>query len=637
MATASLSKKLIRIGVALLSVAMISIGITLWVTWQLEGGAAAVNEAGRLRMQTWRLAAAIGTGQPQRQIEKLVEEFDRSVNLLKHGDSSRPLFMPWDDPSVTGRFTEVERLWRAQRQIWLSPQGPAFAANASEVESFVAAIDGLVLAIEQQLSQLTAMLNLAQFVMMALAILGAVVMLYTGYMYVINPLQTLRRGLRKVEAGDFGARIAVEIDDEFGQVAAGFNRMAETLQSLYSGLESQVKAKTQRIEAQRLRLESLYEMSAFLAKAEGIESMSRGFAERVRRVVRADAVAVRWADEARHRYLMLATDGLPASLSEQERILAAGACICGGNLPDAGVRVIPIVADSGGGLRQCAKLGFRHVVNVPVRLQHRILGEVNLFFRDEVSLNAEEAELLDALASHLASALEGLRAEALEREAAVGQERAMLARELHDSIAQSLAFLKIQVQLLRNAIARGQSERMHSILDELDAGVRESIGDVRELLVHFRTRTSGEEIEPALQETLHKFEHQSGVGARLEVEGAGLPLAPDVQIQVLHVIQEALSNVRKHAHAQHVRLRVVKGERWRFEVIDDGLGFDPGQALGPSHVGLKIMLERAQRVGAVLSIDSAPGRGTRISLLLPTNPVCASAAAADAAIDASAE
>jgi two-component system nitrate/nitrite sensor histidine kinase NarX len=72
-------------------------------------------------------------------------------------------------------------------------------------------------------------------------------------------------------------------------------------------------------------------------------------------------------------------------------------------------------------------------------------------------------------------------------------------------------------------------------------------------------------------------------------------------------------------------------------VIDDGLGFDPGQALGPSHVGLKIMLERAQRVGAVLSIDSAPGRGTRISLLLPTNPVCASAAAADAAIDASAE
>lgn len=378
-------------------------------------------------------------------------------------------------------------------------------------------------------------------------------------------------------------------------------------------------------------------MSAFLAKAEGIESMSRGFAERVRRVVCADAVAVRWADEARHRYLMLATDGLPASLSEQERILAAGACICGGNLPDAGVRVIPIVADSGGGLRQCAKLGFRHVVNVPVRLQHRILGEVNLFFRDEVSLNAEEAELLDALASHLASALEGLRAEALEREAAVGQERAMLARELHDSIAQSLAFLKIQVQLLRNAIARGQSERMHSILDELDAGVRESIGDVRELLVHFRTRTSGEEIEPALQETLHKFEHQSGVGARLEVEGAGLPLAPDVQIQVLHVIQEALSNVRKHAHAQHVRLRVVKGERWRFEVIDDGLGFDPGQALGPSHVGLKIMLERAQRVGAVLSIDSAPGSGTRISLLLPTNPVCASAAAADAAIDASAE
>jgi hypothetical protein len=98
-------------------------------------------------------------------------------------------------------------------------------------------------------------------------------------------------------------------------------------------------------------------------------------------------------------------------------------------------------------MRHCARAGYENLVSVPVRLQQRLLGEIDLFFRSEVILNTDETELLDALASHLASALEGLRAAALEREAAVGEERALLARELHDSIAQSLAFLKIQAQL----------------------------------------------------------------------------------------------------------------------------------------------------------------------------------------------
>lgn len=587
MATASLSKKLIRIGVALLAVAIVSITVTLWVTWQLEGGAAAVNEAGRLRMQTWRLVATAQSGAPRSEIDALLAEFEQSIVLLRSGDASRPLFMPKDDPDVRAHFETVDQHWRAQRHRWFDGDGSAVAPDLADVRRFVDAIDALVLAIEQQLARLTAILNLMQLVMMALAILGAVVMLYTGYMYVIHPLQGLRRGLRKVEAGEFSVRIAVDTDDEFGQVAAGFNRMAETLQSLYQGLELQVRLKTERIEAQRARLETLYEVSAFLAATNGMDAMSRGFAQRIRSATGADAVAIRWADEARQRYVMLANEGLQPDLVEQERILVAGACICGSARPDTSTRVIPIAAEDAGALRQCARLGFRHVVNVPVRLQQRVLGEVNLFFREDVTLSKEETELLDALASHLASALEGLRAESLEREAAIGQERAMLARELHDSIAQSLAFLKIQVQLLRNALARGQQERVQTILEELDAGVKESIGDVRELLVHFRTRTSGEDIEPALLETLQKFEHQSGLSADLDVQGEGLALPADVQIQVLHVIQEALSNVRKHARAHHVHLRVDKGERWRFEVADDGIGFEPGASHGRRMLGSK--------------------------------------------------
>jgi two-component system nitrate/nitrite sensor histidine kinase NarX len=620
--TASLSTKLVRIGAGLLLVALASIGLTLWVTWQLEGGAAAVNEAGRMRMQTWRLTSVAQASPAQADVVALVQEFDRSLELLRRGDASRPLFVPWDD-AVGREFATVEALWQNQRPLWLQDSPPEPAQALAAAGTFVDAIDALVLAIEKQLSGFTAILNLFQFLMMALAIVGAVVMLYTGYMYVIHPLAHLRQGLRRLESGDFKARVEVDTLDEFGQVAGGFNRMASTLQSMYAGLESQVETKTRHIEAQRARLATLYEVSAFMAHAGSIEELSRGFAQRVRAVVKADAVAVRWSDEASQRYLMLASDCFPQEMVEEERSLLAGACACGSLQPDARTRVIPIHSHDEAQVRHCARAGFETLVSVPVRLQNRLLGEIDLFYRSQASLSTGETELLDALASHLANALESLRASALEREAAVGEERALIARELHDSIAQSLAFLKIQVQLLRTAVQKAQPQQVQVTLDELDEGLRESIHDVRELLVHFRTRTNTDDIERALQETLQKFQHQTGLSARLHIEGHGLPLPADVQVQVLHVLQESLSNVRKHAGASHVQLDVVKGSHWRFRVRDDGSGFDALDAPDASHVGLKIMRERAALIGARVDVSSEPGTGTTVTLSLPPHPVAA--------------
>ena len=618
----SLANKLMRLGVGMLLVALASIGLTLWVTWQLEGGAGAVNEAGRMRMQAWRLVSAAQSGVPQPEIRTLVAQFDQSLALLRQGDRARPLFVPWSD-EVTPQFESVQRIWAQQRDHWLVAPLPASTDAWREAEAFVTAIDVLVSSMEHQLSRLTAILNLFQFGMMALAIGGSVVLLYTGYLYVINPLGQLQQGLGHIEAGDFATRIEVDTQDEFGQVAAGFNGMAGKLQTLYEGLEAQVEAKTRRIEAQRARIEALYEVSAFLASANTIEELSRGFAQRVRAVMKADAVAVRWSDEANQRYLMLASDCFPQEMVDEERSLIVGACACGNLKPDARTRVIPILSHEAAPMRDCIRAGYLSLVSVPVRLQQRLIGEIDLFFRSEVQLSSEEVELLDALASHLASALEGLRAAALEREAAVAEERALLARELHDSIAQSLAFLKIQVQLMRSASDKAQASQVQVALNELDAGLRESINDVRELLVHFRTRTNTDDIEAALQETLQKFKHQTGLPTVLEVKGHGLPLPPDVQVQVLHVVQEALSNVRKHAQASHVNLEVLKGSQWRFVVRDDGQGFDTQGLHGESHVGMKIMHERAQRIGATVLVTSCVGQGSTLTLTLPENPVTA--------------
>jgi two-component system nitrate/nitrite sensor histidine kinase NarX len=101
------------------------------------------------------------------------------------------------------------------------------------------------------------------------------------------------------------------------------------------------------------------------------------------------------------------------------------------------------------------------------------------------------------------------------------------------------------------------------------------------------------------------------------VDGEGLAPPPDVQVQVLHVVQEALSNVRKHADARHVTVVVEAGPSWSVTVQDDGSGFDAGAGTGEMHVGLRIMRERAARIGASVDVQSTPGEGTRVRLALP--------------------
>jgi two-component system nitrate/nitrite sensor histidine kinase NarX len=612
--TASLATKLGTIGVVLLLLALGSIGFTLWVTWQLEGGAAAVNEAGRLRMQTWRLAQAAGSADAAR-TTSLVEEFDRSLALLEAGDPARPLFVP-HDAATAQAFAAVRSGWDTLRPRWRDARSDPGAA--AEADALVARIDGFVGAIEAQLARRTAVLSVFQFGLMALAIAGGVAMLYTAVLFVFNPLGRLQSGLARIERGELSARIDEGQDDEFGRLARGFNRMAARIEEFTRALEDKVRQKTETLRAERERLSVLYDASAFVARAPTLEALAQGFAQRMRAAARADAALLRWHDPAAQRYVLIASDCVPSEMLEAERCVHAGECHCGSAMPAAGTRVIPIET-AGGAVSHCERHGYTRVMTVPVRLHEHSLGEADLLFRgsSDTTTDADRA-LVETLAAHLASGMEGLRAAALEREAAVAEERGLLARELHDSIAQALAFLKIQVQLLRAATRRGDGAAAQAAIDEVDTGVRECMADVRELLVHFRTRTNGDDIVPALKTTLQKFQHQTGLATKLDVHGAGPPLAPDVQVQLLHVVQEALSNVRKHAGASQVWLDVQQQPLWRIEVRDDGRGFDGGaDAADEMHVGLRIMRERAAGIGAKVDVDSAPGEGTRVVVTLP--------------------
>ncbi len=626
----TLGAKLSLIATPFLLVAVVTIGVLVWMSLQLEGGAASVNEAGRMRMQAYRLVLSVGAADQNALLQQVVE-FDRSLAQLRDGDTERPLFVPWDD-NVRRRFATIEQDWQRFRARFSAPLPvSATAALGQEAAVFAGHIDDFVAGIESHLSRWTALMHLLQIALMALAIVGAAILLYTGYLFVLEPMGALQQAIQRIQRGDLGARVDCATTDEFGTLAAGFNDMASQLQSMYRSLEDRVREKTAQLEEKHERLESLYEVTNLVTKALTLDELATGFTQRIARIARADGVALRWSDETNRRYVMLASHGLPENMLQAEHCLTAGDCHCGSPLAPPGPRVIPIRTMQPARMRHCAQAGFETVVSVPIRLHDRLMGEVDLFFHAQIDISPAERSLLDAMSVQLAGAMENLRLNALGLEAAVSQERSFLARELHDSIAQSLAFLKIQVQLMRDAIARHDAPQVDHVMGEIDLGVRECYGDVRELLMHFRTRTNAEDIEPALLTTLRKFEHQTGLKASLSMGAHGLPLAPDIQIQVLHIVQEALSNVRKHARASQVWLDVVQQPRWRLEVRDDGLGFASQQSVpDETHVGLRIMVERAERLGAVLEVLSTPGRGTTVVLSLPAQPGAAGAGGATA-------
>ncbi|WP_457323008.1 type IV pili methyl-accepting chemotaxis transducer N-terminal domain-containing protein [Roseateles sp. P5_E11] len=607
---ARLATKVGILGAALLCIALGSIGLTLWIGWQLEGGAAAVNEAGRLRMQTWRLAhQSVGAGSDA--LRPLTQAYDASLQLLVDGDPARPLFLPRDEHTL--------QAWRGVREGWQQLKSTAVdglpAPTGAQAEAQVQRIDVLVDAVEARMAGWSSLLSSVQLALVGMAIAAALIFLYASHLVVFAPVDRLRRGLQALEQGALGARVAEDSQDEFGDLARGFNRMAQRLEAVYQGMADEVRAKTADLRLEQQRLATLYEATSFAAGASSVRDLGAGFAERMRRAAGADAVAMRWLDPSQQRMVLLASQGMPPAMAEAERCVTPGACHCGSPGPHA--NVIPITRESDH-RSHCAKAGFVAVTAVALTVQGRVMGEVDLLFRDPPQPSQADRELLDSLASHLASAMDSLRNEALQREAAVAEERGMLAREMHDSIAQSLAFMKIQLQLLKDAQRGGKADAAVRLIDELELGLKECTADVRALLMHFRTRTDGDDLLPALQQTLQKFRLQSGLQAELEVDGHGAPLPADVQVQLLHVVQEALANVRKHAQASQVHVRLAHQPHWQIDVRDDGRGFDMAlDSPDDSHVGLRIMRERAAKVGAAVALESQPGRGTLVRVSLP--------------------
>lgn len=628
----TLSAKIIAIQVFFLVVALMSIGTTLLVSWELEGGAAAINDAGSLRMRAYRLAYLLSDGiaqDPQRNVREEflgeVREFETVLATLRQGDPARPLFLP-REAAIDKLFHDVEQRWLPMRAAAVAGAGGERASIAKEdVARFVGAINTLVLSVERSISSTTNILRLFQLGLVALAIAGTIALIYLAFLVVIGPVQRLREGMERMAGADFSVRLPVESRDEFGQLARGFNDMADRLHELYQSLETRVAQKTQSLAERNGELTALYGIGAFLGEPRALDALCQGFLERITAEFGADAGAVRFIGSEPPQMHLFASRNLPDDFIAEEHCIAVDACACGqaaaGEAPihwfDLQRHTTPVDA--------CRKQRFASLSALPIRAQSETLGVLNLFFRAPRVMSAREQTLLATLGQQLGVAVENQRLVSREKEMAVSEERNLLAQELHDSIAQSLAFLNLQVQMLGGAMKRDDRAAAQGARQEIETGVRECYADVRELLLHFRTRSSDADISHALRTTLKKFEQQTGIRVAFTESGEAMPIPAEAQVQVLHIIQEALSNVRKHAGADAVEVSVRRGPVYSFTVRDNGRGFASAEQANPGesemHVGLKIMRERARRAGAELALESTPGGGTKVTLTLAVSSV----------------
>lgn len=619
-----LSTRIISLSLAVLLVVLGMISGTLWLSWKLEGAGAAINDAGSLRMRANRVAIELALAHAGRanDLAAQVQALDTTLALLKKGDAARPLFLP-DEPAIHAQLARVTHDWQ-QRLRPLAGAGAVPAAYVAALPGFVAQADRLVGMIEHNSARKTDLLRLSQTALALMACIGTVAVIYLLYLWIILPVLRLQDGLRRMAAREFSLRLPVESRDEFGTLSEGFNRMAGELQGLYHDLEARVAQKTAELERQNRDLETLYEMAAFLNQAADAEAMAQGFLARVMRQFDADGGSVRVLDSRHGRMHLLAAAGLPAALAEADSCASASGCHCGDATREAVVAIVDLRGAARAGAADetpCGRDGFQSLAAFRIESQRGATGMFALHFRAPRKLPPSDRQLLQTLAQHLGTALEHLRLSATARQLAVVEERNLVAQGLHDSIAQGLNYLNLQVQLLDDAVARDDLAETRELVPMLRHGVEESYQDVRELLNNFRSRLGTGELRPAVEETVGRFRRQCRTEATLAIDerGGAWPLSPEQQLQVLFILQEALSNVRKHALAAHVAVALSHGRDFRLVVQDDGEGFDPDELAtrADAHIGLSIMRERAARLGAQLHVQASPGSGVRIELVLP--------------------
>lgn len=363
----------------------------------------------------------------------------------------------------------------------------------------------------------------------------------------------------------------------------------------------------------------------------GLEALLERFLVSIVALAGAQAGAVRVLTDDGKYMRLLAQQGLPSQLLNTERLVERNCGMCG---VAAGSDVLGWVD-----VRSCARnsdqayfdLHCKSVLAISLPHGNQVLGIYNLFFEADADLSPQTQTMLRLVGQLLGLTLHNARIERERLRMTVMKERQEMVNEVHDAIAQTLAYVKMRLPLLSDAILSHDDTRSLKYFSDVKSAVGQVHDNLREVMTYFRTRMDPMGLLHALQGISDGFFDRTGIALELRNSTQNLNLGDQQEVQVFHIVQEALANIAKYSMARHAVVTIDKSPRGlEFLIEDDGLGISSpavativttAQGLAPTtHFGLEIMQSRAQRLGGSLVVGRNDGGGTRVRLLLP--PAC---------------
>ena len=425
-----------------------------------------------------------------------------------------------------------------------------------------------------------------------------------GVRRLTRPLEALTGAAREVAGGNFDRTIEVSSRDEIAALAEQFNRMSVELRNSYSQLEQRVADRTK----------ELATLNAVAAVVSGTLDLDRILEDSL-------AITLRSTGIEGGATFRLDDQGTP-SLAAHQGLSPAALEFVGGPLlegwpewvgaTDLSTAVLGVDDFSDSPLRGVLVAeGVHIVIRVPLVAKGKVLGAMILGSREPIQPTAEDLELLSAIGGQVGLAAENARLYEHAEQAATAAERNRLARDLHDAVSQTLFSATLIAEVLPRVFQRDPAEGERR-LEELRQLTRGALAEMRALLLELRPATLAEaELADLLRQLGEAMTGRARIPVTLEIDSCvGLP--PDVKVALYRIAQEALNNVAKHSAATSAAMSLSCGVAGvRLTVADDGQGFDPA-AVGSDRLGLSIMQERAEAIGASLVVETAHGRGTHV-------------------------
>jgi signal transduction histidine kinase len=466
---------------------------------------------------------------------------------------------------------------------------------------------------EDWASLLLLSLGYGQFLifLLALGVTIPTLVVTFGVRRITGPVEELISAASEIADGKFGQQIVVGTGDELEELGAQFNRMSAQLKESYTQLEDRVAARTRELAA-------LNAITAVSSRSLDIQAVMRDTLCQTLEVMGMDTGMAFVLDEHEDCLRMIAECGHSPEVSgwiQQNPMLASfmrekaptGLPFTWRQqqFPDTPVRA------------WLEKIGIEQVIYIPLTTKERLVGALAIAGPGLWSVSREAETLLAAIGQQIGVAVENARLYQQAETTAAAAERSRLARELHDSVTQSLYSVTLYAEAAISLLKTGDPVTAADHLQELRNTAQEALREMRLLIFELRPPALEQNgLAAALQARLDSVETRAGIKSRLKVSGEEcLPLR--VQEELYHIAQEALNNILKHAQAHSVEVTIAcDGSYARLEVRDDGVGFDP-QNRQRGGLGLAGMQERAQKIAGELAIESAPGQGTRVSIQVP--------------------